>query len=193
LSEAVLTDVQFIALDYIPMGVLVLKDDFTVLFWNRQLEQWTGVYRNSVVGSSIFEPFPHLLEPRYSERLDSVFAGGPPVVFSSRVHKYLIPAPTRTGEPRLQNAMVTPLHPSSPESETLALVTIEDVTELTAKIQENRSLKGMLPICSHCKRIRDEQGDWNQLESYITERSDAVFSHSICEPCSRQFYPDIYT
>jgi PAS domain S-box-containing protein len=187
----VLTEVQFTALDYIPMGVLVLKDDLTVVFWNRQLEEWTGIYKKTVLGANICEMFPHLKEPRYSERLESVFTGGPPVVFSSRVHKYLIPAPTRTGAPRTQNAMVTPLPRTSLQSDSLALVTIEDVTELTSKIQENRTLKSLLPICSHCKRIRDEGGDWNQLESYISDHSDAVFSHSICEHCVREFYPQL--
>ena len=187
-----LSDVQFVALDHVPMGILILRDDFSVVFWNRQLEDWTGVPKSSIVGSNIYEMFPHLAEPQYAERLGSVFGGGPPVVFSSRVHKYLIPAPARTGDHRMQNAMVTPLQTGSLTSSLLALVTIEDATELTSKIKENRTLKGMLSICSHCKRIRDKRGDWNQLEAYISDRSDAVFSHSICETCSRQFYLEIY-
>jgi len=191
LSDAALAEARFIALDYIPMGVLVLRDDFTVVFWNRQLEEWRGVYKKAIVGASIGDMFPHLKEQRYTDRLGSVFIGGPPVVFSSRVHGYLIPAPTRTGEYRMQNAMITALPPTSTEGESLALVTIEDVTELTSRIHENRTLKGMLPICSHCKRIRDEQGDWNQLETYISLHSEAVFSHSICEPCAREFYPQL--
>ena len=59
-------------------------------------------------------------------------------------------------------------------------------------LQQRRQLKvleGMLPICSFCKRIRDEKGQWRQLEAYITERSDALFSHTFCEQCSRIHYP----
>ena len=59
-------------------------------------------------------------------------------------------------------------------------------------LQQRRHLKvleGMLPICSFCKRIRDEKGQWRQLEAYITERSDALFSHTFCEQCSRTHYP----
>jgi hypothetical protein len=52
-----------------------------------------------------------------------------------------------------------------------------------------RVLEGMLPICSFCKRIRDEKGQWRQLEAYITERSDALFSHTFCEQCSKIHYP----
>jgi hypothetical protein len=52
-----------------------------------------------------------------------------------------------------------------------------------------RVLEGMLPICSFCKRIRDDGGEWRQIEVYITERSDALFSHTFCEQCARTHYP----
>jgi hypothetical protein len=55
-----------------------------------------------------------------------------------------------------------------------------------------RVLEGMLPICSFCKRIRDERGQWRQLEVFITERSDALFSHTFCEQCGRTHYPDAF-
>jgi hypothetical protein len=55
-----------------------------------------------------------------------------------------------------------------------------------------RVLEGMLPICSFCKRIRDERGQWRQLEAFITERSDALFSHTFCEQCGRTHYPDAF-
>jgi K+-sensing histidine kinase KdpD len=49
-------------------------------------------------------------------------------------------------------------------------------------------LEGILPICSYCKKIRDEDGDWEQLELYITRRSEAQFSHSICPTCREQYF-----
>ena len=57
--------------------------------------------------------------------------------------------------------------------------------------QEVTMLSGLLPICAQCKRIRDEQGDWHQVESYISTRSEAKFSHGICPQCLRQLYPEI--
>ncbi len=54
-----------------------------------------------------------------------------------------------------------------------------------------RVLRGLLPICSFCKRIRDESGDWRQLESYIAARSSAQFSHTFCAECGRRHYPDL--
>jgi|GEM_PF-1351462 len=50
-------------------------------------------------------------------------------------------------------------------------------------------LQGLLPICSACKKIRDDQGFWQQIEHYIAEHSEADFSHSICPECARQLYP----
>jgi predicted Fe-S protein YdhL (DUF1289 family) len=54
-----------------------------------------------------------------------------------------------------------------------------------------RVLEGMLPICSFCKRIRDESGQWRQLEAFISQRSDASFSHTFCEECGRTHYPEL--
>ena len=54
-----------------------------------------------------------------------------------------------------------------------------------------KQLSGLLPICSHCKKIRDDQGYWKQIELYILEHSEAAFSHSICIDCARLLYPDL--
>lgn len=52
-------------------------------------------------------------------------------------------------------------------------------------------LSGLLPICASCKKIRDDQGYWSQIESYIHHHSEAEFSHSICPECAKRLYPDI--
>lgn len=53
-----------------------------------------------------------------------------------------------------------------------------------------KTLKGMLPICASCKKIRDDDGYWQQVETYITKYSDTVFSHGICPDCVRKLYPE---
>jgi hypothetical protein len=55
-----------------------------------------------------------------------------------------------------------------------------------------KTLEGILPICSSCKKIRDGEGVWQSLERYIGERSKAKFSHGICPECARKLYPDIF-
>ena len=63
--------------------------------------------------------------------------------------------------------------------------------DLEEAVKEIKTLKGILPICSSCKNIRDDKGYWNQIESYIEEHSDADFSHSICPECAKKLYPDL--
>ena len=56
-----------------------------------------------------------------------------------------------------------------------------------------KTIGGFIPICSNCKKIRDDKGYWNQIESYIEDHSAAEFSHSICPDCSKKLYPDFDT
>jgi len=65
------------------------------------------------------------------------------------------------------------------------------ILELQAALSEVKTLSGLLPICSHCKKIRDDKGYWNQLESYLLEHSSALLSHGICPECAEKHYPDI--
>lgn len=65
------------------------------------------------------------------------------------------------------------------------------VTQLTNAIQEIKTLQGILPICANCKKIRNDEGIWNRLESYITQHSEAEFTHSCCPDCIRELYPEI--
>ncbi|MFZ2631520.1 MAG: hypothetical protein WA081_09760 [Desulfosalsimonadaceae bacterium] len=65
------------------------------------------------------------------------------------------------------------------------------IAELQKALGEVKTLSGLIPICAHCKKVRDDKGYWNQIESYIHERSDADFSHSICPACAKILYPDI--
>ena len=68
------------------------------------------------------------------------------------------------------------------------------IIELQKALDEVKKLSGLLPICSYCKKIRDDQGYWNNLENYISSHSDAFFSHCICEKCAEEHFPefDIY-
>jgi PAS domain S-box-containing protein len=70
------------------------------------------------------------------------------------------------------------------ERETL----IEDLGDALADVQ---TLSGLLPICASCKKIRNDSGYWEQLEAYITEHSEAQFSHGICPECARKLYPGL--
>ncbi|MBF0258101.1 MAG: transporter substrate-binding domain-containing protein [Desulfamplus sp.] len=65
------------------------------------------------------------------------------------------------------------------------------ISDLQNALKEVKQLSGLLPICSHCKKIRDDKGYWNQIEVYIRDHSDAEFSHGICQECAKKHYPDL--
>lgn len=64
--------------------------------------------------------------------------------------------------------------------------------ELKRALNQVKKLSGFLPICSSCKKIRDDKGYWNQIEVYIKEHSEADFSHGICPDCAKKLYPDFF-
>lgn len=61
--------------------------------------------------------------------------------------------------------------------------------ELETALATIKTLRGILPVCASCKKIRDEKGSWKPMESYIAERTDAQFSHSVCPECMKELYP----
>jgi PAS domain S-box-containing protein len=64
------------------------------------------------------------------------------------------------------------------------------ILELQKTLAEVKTLKGFIPICASCKKIRDDKGFWSQIGSYISRHSDAKFSHGICPDCTKKLYPE---
>jgi len=62
--------------------------------------------------------------------------------------------------------------------------------ELRYAVEHIKTLRGVVPICANCKKIRDDEGYWNQVETYVKDRTEAVFSHSVCPECVRVLYPE---
>jgi hypothetical protein len=63
--------------------------------------------------------------------------------------------------------------------------------ELAAALAEVKRLSGFLPICASCKKIRNDHGSWEQIETYIRDHSEAEFTHSLCPECMNRIYPDL--
>jgi len=64
--------------------------------------------------------------------------------------------------------------------------------DLQRALKEVKTLRGLIPICASCKKIRNDGGFWQQLEEYIGEHSEAEFSHGLCQPCIKKLYPGVY-
>ena len=64
--------------------------------------------------------------------------------------------------------------------------------DLERALREVKVLRGLIPICASCKKIRNDGGFWQQIEEYIGEHSEAEFSHGLCQPCLKKLYPGVY-
>lgn len=64
------------------------------------------------------------------------------------------------------------------------------ILRLRKTLNEVKTLQGIIPICASCKKIRDDQGYWHQVESYVSTHSNALFSHGICPQCADKLYPE---
>ena len=66
------------------------------------------------------------------------------------------------------------------------------IQDLQSALDNVKTLQGLIPICSNCKKIRDDKGFWNQVEGYIMKHSDATFTHGLCPECGEELYGDLY-
>jgi diguanylate cyclase (GGDEF)-like protein len=130
---------KFSLFDHIPVGACVLQKDLKIVFWNRCLEEWTKIPRSQILQTSLTDNFPHLAAPKYIRRLQLVFEGGQHILFSSQLHKYLIPCLNTDGQMRSQDTTATPL--PWEDGNFYALLCIQDVSALTRSIQEFKSMR----------------------------------------------------
>lgn len=131
---------KFHLLDRVPLGICVLQQDLIVLFWNGSLEEWTRIPREDILGTKITNHFPHFNQPQYAARLQQIFQGGPPTIFSSQLHKHIIPAPLPQGKLRIQHTTVTSV-PALDAEGFYAILSIQDVTDVTYQIQQYKNLR----------------------------------------------------
>jgi hypothetical protein len=72
------------------------------------------------------------------------------------------------------------------------LIVGNTISRLEEALQNVKTLTGFLPICANCKKIRDDEGSWQQIEEYIMDHSEADFTHGICNECVEKLYPEHY-
>ena len=92
-----------------------------------------------------------------------------------------------------QNSGLTVYFRDVSERKLMELKLRQTLTARDAAMARVRLLTGLLPICAACKKIRDEDGKWQQIESYISEHSHAKFSHGMCPACGKQFYGELWS
>lgn len=180
-----------ILLDSLPLPIYLLDQDLRVLDANRSGSEPLPGERGVVLKHRCGEVFRciHALDSpggcgttEFCEdcgirsAVEEACRGG--IVYRKKVEMTV----ARGGSRERMHVLVTAV-PVQAQERSLALAVLEDVSDLVA-------LQRILPICSHCKRIRRYDQDWEQVESYFKKNLDLQFTHGICPECMKKHYPD---
>jgi PAS domain S-box-containing protein len=124
--------------DQIPFGIILLQKDLSIHFWNKVLEDWTGIKKEDIIGKNLLDQYPQLNQPSVIARFPEVFDSRTPVFFSSHFHPDLIPSVLPDGTHRIQKGSVIPINFND---EIHAIFIIEDVTDLVRQVTAYRKMR----------------------------------------------------
>ena len=204
-SERRLADI----IEFLPDPTWVIDTEGRVIAWNRALEDMTGIKKGVILGKGGYAhavPFYGESRPTlanlvlsrdayWEKRYVHLKERDGMLIASESFHpqmgshgRYLSSTAARLFDAQgnvvgaIQSVRdITDAKQAERERERL-------IAELQEALERVRTLSGMLPICANCKKIRDDKGYWNQIESYIRDHTHAEFSHSICPDCARKLY-----
>ena len=184
-------------LETIPVPIFYKNESYIYTGCNKKFEEFMGMDRQDIIGKSVYDLAPAKLAAVYHEK-DSELINNP------GVQHYNFEVQTKTNESNRQVIFHKATFDKANGQVGGLIGAILDITErknaenekekLIVELQEAldkvKLLSGLLPICASCKKIRDDQGYWKQIETYIHEHSEAKFSHGICPECATKLYPD---
>ncbi len=194
------------------VAIFAIDTDHQVIHWNRACEELSGVKAAEIIGTKDhWKPFYDSKRPCLSDILIRGEAEKMPEHYAIYGPSVLLPHGLHAegwyenvgGRKRYIIFDAAPIYNHSGEL-VAAIETLHDITqrkqieeererlnvELKEAIEKIKTLTGLIPICAGCKKIRDDKGYWNQLEQYVEEHSDAVFSHGLCPECFQKYFPD---
>lgn len=181
-------------LEAIPIPVFYKNRKGVYLGVNRSFETFFGKTQKDLVGKSVFDISPEKIAQIYHAKDNELFESRGTQHYESNVHV--------TGN-EIRDVIFDKSVYVDDMGQVAGLIgTVLDITiqkqreqereklieDLQNALTEIKTLEGIVPICSKCKKIRDDKGYWSKLESYIEQHSDASFSHSMCPECSDKLY-----
>ncbi len=126
--------------DNVPIGICIIDKDYNVLFWNTHLEDWTKINKEDIIGNSLFTFYPSFNRFIHRSRIDGIFAGGPPVIFSPQFHKDIFYSIDSTDNDRVFYITINS-GPGLDNNSKIAIFSIKDVTELALRIKSYRLMR----------------------------------------------------
>jgi len=191
-AEALLA--QYTALyDFAPVGYFTLAGDGTILAVNLTGARLVGVERARLLNRRLGLLFAGADWPTFDTFIGRAFTEKGPIFCelslprAGAASRFVRIETTGTdGQQECYAAVldVTDRHRVEVEREHL-------IQDLHATLARVKTLSGLLPICANCKKIRDDQGYWKQVEVYVGNHSEATFSHGICPDCFKKLYPEL--
>jgi len=176
--------------------IFIANYDGTYIYMNELAAKQLGGRPNDFIGQNVFDFFPQEMAEYFLSGIRNIINSGEGNIDESETllkgerHWYkTIGKPLADKNGKIYAAMFIGI------DETLRKNAEEEreklINELQEALKEIKTLRGIIPICSQCKKVRDDEGAWDQMEKYISERSDVQFSHSICPKCKKKLYPHL--
>lgn len=182
----------------VPAGIVIVDKDGHIVFFNGEANRMFGYGADEVLGKTIemllperFRTIHAVLRKHYVANPAHRAMGFERNLWACRKDGSEFPIEVGLGFVRRGNnmfisAMVVDIsRRKAIEAEREVLI-----GELKSALEKVKQLGGLLPICANCKKIRDDNGYWSQIEIYIRDHSEAEFSHGICPECAKKLYPD---
>ncbi|HPI19604.1 MAG TPA: ATP-binding protein, partial [Candidatus Kapabacteria bacterium] len=173
--------------DNVPIGICIIDKDYKVLFWNTHLEDWTKINKNDIIGNSLFTYYPNFNRFIYRSRIDSIFGGGPPVIFSPQFHKELFYSIASSDEKKVFYITINS-GPGIDEETKTAVFSVKDVTELAMRIKSYKVMRDQALEEVEQRRVaeRSLMESEKQLKELVATKDKffSIIAHDIKNPLS---------
>ncbi|MGB9770546.1 MAG: ATP-binding protein [Candidatus Kapaibacteriota bacterium] len=167
---------QFTLFNAIPIGICIINNNFEIVFWNKQLEIWTNILAKDIFNKKLTDVFPNLNNSKYIVPITSVLNGGPPVVFSTQLHKSFFPSFLPDMQPRLLHTTVSHWK-CVLTGEIFGIISVEDYTYLSYRIKEHKRMRDeALKEVEMRKKVEEELRQSEQKLRELNATKDKFFS-----------------
>lgn len=180
-------------------GIISINSSGNIVFWNQAASNMFGYAETEMMDKSINQLIPPQYKEAHKEEIERAKTTGEHNVIGKTVE---LPGLKKDGQ---EFAMEISLSEWKTTEGVFYTGILRDISErkqaeeqrdrlildLQKALAEVKTLSGLLPICAHCKSVRDDKGYWEKIEAYIHKHSDTEFSHGICPECAKKYYPDM--